>query len=117
LNQTANDTTTNIDIPSATTPPSVRLIPWLDDETTAALVDITRSVAEHHPEVQAVILFGSVARQEERSLDGGLRYSSAFVRARRRLATVFAAAYGCDFWSPISSLLHRRAAVTRRACS
>jgi predicted nucleotidyltransferase len=69
LNQTANDTTTNIDIPSATTPPSVRLIPWLDEETATAVDDITRSVAEHHPEVQAVILFGSVARQEERSLD------------------------------------------------
>jgi predicted nucleotidyltransferase len=69
LNQTTNDTPTNIDIPSAPTPPSVRLIPWLDEETAAAVADITRSVAEHHPEVQAVILFGSVARQEERSLD------------------------------------------------
>jgi predicted nucleotidyltransferase len=69
LNQTANDTTPNIDLSSATTPPRVRLISWLDEETATAVADITRSVAECHPEVQAVILFGSVARHEERPLD------------------------------------------------
>jgi hypothetical protein len=62
LNQTTNDTSTTVDIPSAPTPPSIRLIPWLDEETATAVADITRSVAEHHPEVQAVILFGSVVR-------------------------------------------------------
>jgi len=69
LNQTTNDISTTTDNSSAPTPPSVRLIPWLDEETATAVADITRSVAEQHPEVQAVILFGSVARQEERSLD------------------------------------------------
>jgi predicted nucleotidyltransferase len=48
---------------------SVTPIPWLDAETAAAVADITRSVAEQHPEVQAVILFGSVARREERPID------------------------------------------------
>jgi predicted nucleotidyltransferase len=69
LNPTANDTSTNIDITSATASLHVRPISRLDEETAAAIVDITQSVAEHHPEVQAVILFGSVARQEERALD------------------------------------------------
>jgi predicted nucleotidyltransferase len=45
------------------------LIPWLDPESAASVRDIVQSVATHHPEVQAVILFGSVARHEERSLD------------------------------------------------
>jgi predicted nucleotidyltransferase len=69
LNPTTNGTTPNIDIASATASPHVRPISWLDEETAAAVADITRSVAEHHPEVQAVMLFGSVARQEERPLD------------------------------------------------
>lgn len=49
-----------------TQPITVQPIPWLDPETAAGLVEIVRSVAAHHPEVQAVILFGSVARHEER---------------------------------------------------
>ncbi len=69
VNPTTNDTPTNIDITSAAATPHVRPISWLDEETAAAVVDITRSVAEDHPEVQAVILFGSVARQEQRPLD------------------------------------------------
>jgi predicted nucleotidyltransferase len=69
LNPTTNDLATNIDITSAAAAPHVRPISWLDEETAAAVVDITRSVAESHPEVQAVILFGSVARREERPLD------------------------------------------------
>jgi len=57
--------------PSHTTSarPNVRSIPWLDPETAAGVVDIVQSLAEHHPEAQAVILFGSVARCEERPLD------------------------------------------------
>jgi|SRR5690348_10963766 len=43
-------------------------IPWLDPESAASIQDIVQSVAAHHFEVQAVILFGSVARHEERSL-------------------------------------------------
>ncbi len=50
-------------------PSTVRTIPWLDSETAEDVADITQSVAEHHPEAQAVILFGSVARHEERPLD------------------------------------------------
>jgi predicted nucleotidyltransferase len=48
---------------------SVPMIPWLDPETAADVVDITQSVAVQHPEAQAVVLFGSVARREQRSLD------------------------------------------------
>jgi predicted nucleotidyltransferase len=47
----------------------VRPIPWLDPATNAAVHEIIRALAEDHPEAQAVILFGSVARHEERSLD------------------------------------------------
>src|SRR5271165_492294 len=49
--------------------PMVPVIPWLDQETAAGVVDIVQSVAEQHPEALAVILFGSVARREERPLD------------------------------------------------
>jgi predicted nucleotidyltransferase len=44
-------------------------ISWLDPATAAAVVDITRSLAEQHPEALAVILFGSVARHDERPLN------------------------------------------------
>jgi predicted nucleotidyltransferase len=47
----------------------IPLIPWLDRETAAAVADIVWSAAREHPEVQAAILFGSVARHEERPLD------------------------------------------------
>ena len=49
--------------------PMVPVIPWLDPETAAGVVDIVQSVAAQHPEALAVMLFGSVARREERSLD------------------------------------------------
>jgi predicted nucleotidyltransferase len=63
--------------PIGTSSPAVQLnpvhpipsIPWLDPETAAAVVDIVQSLAEQHPEAQAVILFGSVARHDERPLD------------------------------------------------
>ncbi len=45
------------------------LIPWIDHESAESVRDIVQSVAAYHPEVQAVILFGSVARHEERPLD------------------------------------------------
>jgi predicted nucleotidyltransferase len=47
----------------------VPMIPWLDQETAAGVVDIVQSVAGQHPEALAVILFGSVARHEERPID------------------------------------------------
>jgi predicted nucleotidyltransferase len=52
-----------------TQPITVRSVPWLDPETAAGLAEIVRSVAANHPEVQAAILFGSVARHDERPLD------------------------------------------------
>src|SRR5262249_21452073 len=55
-----------------TLPPSPISVPpilWLDPQSAAGVADITPPLALHHPEVQAVILFGSVARREERLLD------------------------------------------------
>ena len=43
--------------------------PWLDEETSALVRDKIKLLAERHPAVLAIILFGSVARHEERSLD------------------------------------------------
>ena len=48
---------------------SIPAIPWLDTVTADAVADVTQSLIQRHPEVQAVILFGSVARHEERPLD------------------------------------------------
>ena len=42
---------------------------WLDKETRALVEDIIRLLSERHPDLLAVILYGSVARHEERSLD------------------------------------------------
>lgn len=47
----------------------VASISWLEYDTAAAITDVVQSLAEYHPEVQAVILFGSVARREQRLLD------------------------------------------------
>jgi hypothetical protein len=48
---------------------AVPTIPWLDPATAAGVVDIVQSLAAGHPEAYAVILFGSVARHEERPLN------------------------------------------------
>lgn len=42
---------------------------WLDSETSALLKDVIGVLAERHPNLVAIILYGSVARHEERSLD------------------------------------------------
>ncbi len=42
------------------------VVSWLDPKTSALLAAIVGVVAAKHPEVQAAILFGSVARHEER---------------------------------------------------
>jgi predicted nucleotidyltransferase len=42
---------------------------WLDSETRALIEDVIRVLAERHPELLAVILYGSVARHEERPPD------------------------------------------------
>lgn len=43
-------------------------LPWLDAGTGALLAAISADLAEIHPEVIAAILFGSVARHEERPI-------------------------------------------------
>ncbi len=43
-------------------------LPWLDASTAELVKETTHALGDHH-EVQAVILFGSVARHEERPLD------------------------------------------------
>ena len=55
--------------PAGTPHTALLSIPWLDPKTTSSVADIIQSVALHHPEVQAIILFGSVARHEERPLN------------------------------------------------
>lgn len=45
------------------------VVPWLDAHTARLVGAIVAAVAIHHPEAQAAILFGSIARHEERSLD------------------------------------------------
>jgi predicted nucleotidyltransferase len=49
---------------------TTRAIPQrLDRETRALIKDIISTLSERHPDLLAVILYGSVARHEERSLD------------------------------------------------
>jgi predicted nucleotidyltransferase len=55
--------------PAQLSVPSIPRIPWLDRATAAGVIDIVRSLAAKHSEAYAVILFGSVARREERPLD------------------------------------------------
>ena len=47
---------------------AAQLVPWLDGETDALARDIVRVLAARHPSLLAVILYGSVARREERAL-------------------------------------------------
>jgi predicted nucleotidyltransferase len=42
---------------------------WLDKETSALLKDVIELLAERHPDLVTVILYGSIARHEERPLD------------------------------------------------
>jgi predicted nucleotidyltransferase len=43
--------------------------PWLDSETTALVKETIDLLAERHPDLLAVILYGSVARHDERPAD------------------------------------------------
>jgi predicted nucleotidyltransferase len=45
------------------------ILPWLDSKTRAHVKDIIETLAEQRTDLAAVILYGSVARHEERSLD------------------------------------------------
>ncbi len=47
----------------------IPVVPWLDERTAGLVRAITATVAHRHPDLRAVILYGSVARHEERSLD------------------------------------------------
>ena len=42
---------------------------WLDDETSALVKDKVDLLILHYPDLLAVILYGSIARHEERSLE------------------------------------------------
>jgi hypothetical protein len=44
-------------------------VPWLDGEIARRVQVLIATVAEQHPELRAAILYGSLARHEERSLD------------------------------------------------
>ena len=47
---------------------ALHIVPWLDERTAALLCEISSQLALRHPEVVAAILFGSVARHDERPL-------------------------------------------------
>ncbi|MHB8600931.1 MAG: nucleotidyltransferase family protein [Ktedonobacteraceae bacterium] len=44
------------------------LPPWLDSETRALIKDVIKHLSRRHPNLVAIILYGSVARHEERPL-------------------------------------------------
>lgn len=44
------------------------LIPWLDGATDALVRDLIATLAERHPDLLAIILYGSLARRDERPL-------------------------------------------------
>lgn len=48
---------------------AVAVVPWLDEQTVGLVRAITTTVAQRHPDLRAAILYGSVARHEERPLD------------------------------------------------
>lgn len=47
---------------------AVPVVPWLDERTAALVRATTATLAQRHPELRAVILYGSVARHEERPI-------------------------------------------------
>ena len=47
----------------------LRLVPWLDPHTARVVDAITEALANTHPDIGAIILFGSVARHHERALE------------------------------------------------
>ncbi|HUY75844.1 MAG TPA: hypothetical protein VMV29_03680 [Ktedonobacterales bacterium] len=49
--------------------PALSAVPWLDAESAALVTGIVESVVTRHADLSAAILFGSVARHEERPLD------------------------------------------------
>ena len=65
-NDLIHDTSSNITADQAVS--GIRALPWLDARTARLICLITTRLADLHPEVLAVILFGSVARHDERPL-------------------------------------------------
>lgn len=49
--------------------PALSAVPWLDAESAALVTAIVESVVARHTDLSAAILYGSVARHEERPLD------------------------------------------------
>jgi predicted nucleotidyltransferase len=47
---------------------AVRIPPWLDGRTASLVRAIVAEVASRHPDLRAALLFGSVARHEERPI-------------------------------------------------
>lgn len=45
------------------------LPPWLESETSVLIRDLVDRLVEQHPNILAILLYGSVARHEERPLD------------------------------------------------
>ena len=43
--------------------------PWLDSETSALVRDKVDLLVKYHPNILAILLYGSIARHEERPLD------------------------------------------------
>src|SRR5260370_34127732 len=48
--------------------PTIALVPWLDERTAGLVRAMVAAVAQRHPEFRAAILYGSVARHDERPL-------------------------------------------------
>lgn len=47
----------------------IPIVPWLDPATSALVRDLILTVAQRHPDLLAVVLYGSMARHDERSLN------------------------------------------------
>lgn len=48
---------------------AIPVVPWLDEQTAGLVRAIAATVARRHPDLRAVLLYGSVARHQERPLD------------------------------------------------
>ncbi len=55
--------------PSVPDEATIAVVPWLDKDTAAGVRAVAAIVARHHPDLRAVILYGSMARHDERPLD------------------------------------------------
>ncbi|HST90486.1 MAG TPA: nucleotidyltransferase domain-containing protein [Ktedonobacterales bacterium] len=48
---------------------AITVVPWLDERSAGLVRTTIATIARRHPELRAAILYGSVARHEERPLD------------------------------------------------